>query len=340
MAHRFMTHRFSFNSSMLRWGILLLLTVTIGVIPLTISHAQQSSGTLKQNTAFQVALIGDLPYSPQEEQEFTNLVTDVNGSDVAFVVHDGDIKSGAAPCTDALFLSRRSLFETFKKPFVLVPGDNEWTDCHRAGDDPLERLKKLRELFFATETSLGQPTLLLERQSKTPKFADYRENVRWQRGPVLFVGLHIVGSNNNLGRTPDMDREFQARNQANLAWLKSSFALARDQKLGGVMLIIQANPWFEHKPEQRKGFNDFLTELQAEVAQFGKPVVLVHGDSHQFQINKPLYGSTGERLMNFTRLETFGTPDIHWVKATIDPNDPQLFRFDLMLVKANLKSAS
>jgi hypothetical protein len=300
------------------------------------SHAQQPD-TLEKNIAFQVALIGDLPYSPQEEQEFTHLVTDVNGSDVAFVVHDGDIKNGAAPCTDELFLSRRALFETFKKPFVLVPGDNEWTDCHRAGDNPLERLKKLRELFFTAETSLGPPTLMLERQSKTPKFADYRENVRWQRGPVLFVGLHVVGSNNNLGRTLEMDREFQARNQANLAWLKSSFALAREQKLSGVMLIIQANPWFERKPEKRTGFNDFLSALQAEVAQFGKPVVLVHGDSHQFQINKPLSSPTGERLMNFTRLETFGTPDIHWVKATIDPNDPQLFRFDLMLVKANLK---
>ena len=335
-----MAQPFRFRPSIRQWGIVWMLIIAIGVIPLTASHAQSSrvqpSSTAK-DTAFQVALIGDLPYSPQEEQEFTNLVADINTSDVAFVVHDGDIKSGGAPCTNELFLSRRALFETFQKPFVLVPGDNEWTDCHRTGDDPLERLKTLRELFFATETSLGKPPLMLERQSKLPKFADYRENVRWQRGPVLFVGLHIVGSNNNLGRTPEMDREFQARNQANLAWLKSSFTLARDQKLGGVMLIMQANPWFERKPENRTGFNDFLSALQTEVAQFGKPVVLVHGDSHQFQINKPLYGPTGKRLMNFTRVETFGTPDVHWVKATVDPKDPQLFRFDLMLVQANLK---
>jgi hypothetical protein len=42
------------------------------------------------------------------------------------------------------------------------------------------------------------------------------------------------------------------------------------------------------------------------------------------------------RIMNFTRVETFGTPDVHWVKATIDSSDSNLFRFEPVLVKANL----
>jgi len=39
---------------------------------------------------------------------------------------------------------------------------------------------------------------------------------------------------------------------------------------------------------------------------------------------------------HFTRVETFGTPDSHWIRATIDPADPGVFRFDPMLVPANL----
>ena len=34
---------------------------------------------------------------------------------------------------------------------IYVPGDNEWTDCHRAnngGYDPLERLAFLRAMFY------------------------------------------------------------------------------------------------------------------------------------------------------------------------------------------------
>jgi len=33
-------------------------------------------------------------------------------------------------CSDETFYQRKELFETFEAPFF-VPGDNEWTDCHR-----------------------------------------------------------------------------------------------------------------------------------------------------------------------------------------------------------------
>jgi hypothetical protein len=286
---------------------------------------------------FEVALIGDAPYAPLEERQYPNLIADINRSKAAFVIHDGDIQSSATPCTDELVLERRSWYQTFRIPFVFVPGDNEWTDCHRTGGDPLTRLAKLRELLFATDNSLGQTVLKLERQSRqSPKYKAYRENVRWSYGPVLFVGLHLVGSNNNLGRTPEMDQEFRARNEANLDWLKSSFALAKQQQRGGIMLVIQANPGFELPRKQRTGFNDFLEALLSEVTQFGRPVVLVHGDSHYFRIDKPLVDARKQRVMNFTRVETFGPPDIHWVRATIDPSDPNLFKFEPVVVKANV----
>jgi hypothetical protein len=284
---------------------------------------------------FDIALIGDAPYSSQEENQYPNLIADINRSNVAFVIHDGDIQSGGTPCTDELLLKRRALYQTFRPPFVFVPGDNEWTDCHRTGSDPLVRLAKVRELFLATDESLGQTKLKLERQSFLPQYATYRENVRWVYGSVLFVGLHVVGSNNNFGRTPEMDREFQARNKANLQWLQASFTLAREKRFKGVMVIIQANPKFEVDRDKRTGFNDFLELLQTEVIQFRKPVALVHGDSHYFRIDKPLVDKQNQRVMNFTRVETFGPPDIHWVKATIQPDDPNLFRFEPIAVEAN-----
>jgi hypothetical protein len=49
--------------------------------------------------------------------------------------------------SDAVFQNRLDLFNRFTAPFIFVPGDNEWTDCHRAnngGFDPLERLDRLR----------------------------------------------------------------------------------------------------------------------------------------------------------------------------------------------------
>jgi hypothetical protein len=289
---------------------------------------------------FTIGLIGDLPYTPREEQQFPNLIADLNRSDVAFVVHDGDIKSGAAICDDAVLQSRLGMFQQSKHPFVFLPGDNEWTDCHRTGSDPLERLAKLRRVFFATDSSLGQTTLKLEHQSRDPSYTVYRENVRWVYQNIMFCGLHIVGSNNNLGRTPEMDREYTARNTANLAWMKESFAIAKQRHMKGVMLMMQANPWFEKPSAERTGFNDFLESLQNEVGQFKKPVVLVHGDSHYFRIDKPLVDANKKPVPLFTRTETFGTPNVHWVKATIQPNSLDVFRFEPILVNANLQPSS
>lgn len=286
-------------------------------------------------------LIGDLPYTPEQDPKFINLVNDINRSKLAFVVHDGDFKSGSTLCNDETFYQCKQLFETFAAPFIFVPGDNEWTDCHRANNgsyEPLERLAKLREIFFQDNKSL-QRTLHLTRQSKQPQYVKFRENVRWNYGDVIFVGLNIPGSNNNFGRTPEADAEYSERNAANLAWMQEAFDIAKHDNSKGIMLIIQANPGFGLLPTDpnRSGYNDFLAALEAETLAFGKPVVLVHGDTHSFQINKPLFGSKSKRrIENFTRVETFGSPDVHWVQVTVDFRDPNLFNFQQQIVKNNL----
>jgi hypothetical protein len=62
---------------------------------------------------------------------------------------------------------------------------------------------------------------------------------------------------------------------------------------------------------------------------------LVHGDSHYFKVDKPINRPDGGVLANFTRVETFGARNTHWVSATIDPTDPNLFEFKPRIVAAN-----
>ena len=50
-----------------------------------------------------------------------------------------------------------------------------------------------------------------------------------------------------------------------------------------------------------------------------------------------MYSSTSKRLIeHFTRVETFGAPNAHWMRAMVDPNDPQVFLFKPEIVKKNL----
>ena len=105
------------------------------------------------------------------------------------------------------------------------------------------------------------------------------------------------------------------------------------------MLIIQANPNFDlpANDPRRSGFNDFLAALQSETIAYGLPVVLVHGDSHYFRLDKPMIGTkSGRRVENFTRVETFGELDNHWLHVEVSPGSPNVFIFDQRIVAANL----
>ena len=283
--------------------------------------------------AFEFALIGDMPYTDQATTNlFPNLIAEINAANVAFVVHDGDIKSGSTPCTDEVFRERFAQFQIFEHPLFYIFGDNEWQDCGSNKTnrfDPMERLAKLREIFLVGDESLGRRKIPVERQG-----GGYPENIRWSYGNVLFAGFNIPGGANNYGKP-----EFTARNEANCAWLKESFAAANKGNHRGLMLIIQANPHFDLAAtnQARLGFNQWLKLLEQETVAYKKPVVLVHGDSHYFRIDKPLVSAkTRQRIQHFTRVETFGYPDVHWLRARVNPRDPNLFTFHIQLVKANL----
>lgn len=281
-------------------------------------------------------LFGDTPYSAYEREQLPRMLAEMGRENLAFVVHDGDIKSGSSVCSDEVFLDILGVFQASPVPLVYVPGDNEWTDCHRANNgpyDPLERLAKLRALFFVGDSSLGQKTIPLERQSRDPAFSPYRENVRWQAGGALFVGLNLPGSDNNYrgtGSSSPPVAEFTERSAANRAWLAQAFALAREKRLAGILIVIQGDPEFEAASagHPKRGYRDFIQQLREETQGFAGQVVLVHGDSHHEQINQPLLDAAGrEVLKNFTRVETYGFPAMGWTRATVDASDPQVFRF-------------
>lgn len=285
-----------------------------------------------QAETFTFALTGDTPYSDYERRELPKMLAAIGEEKPAFVVHDGDIKSGSSLCSDELFADRLQVFEASPVPFIFVLGDNEWTDCHRANNghyEPLERLAKLRSLFHADGQSLGARKIALERQG--PPHQEYRENTRWRLGPVLFVGLNLPGYDNNYGLQKEPSAEFVKRGKANQAWLADAFSLARKEKHKGIVLVIQANPDFQHFEAgvANRGYKDFLDQLRQETIDFPGQVVLVHGDTHSFQINQPLRHPVSRKVLtNFTRVETFGYPFMGWVKGVIDSDSPSLFRFE------------
>jgi hypothetical protein len=310
--------------------------------------------------SYTIGLFGDMPYNTLGKQQYPALLADINKANVSFSVFDGDLKAGGdGACVDSLYTTARDNFNTLERPLVWLPGDNDWTDCWgrygpgTGGFDPIERLNHERQLFDSTGQSLGRKTLTLTRESaEGGDYTIYSENVRWSYGPVVYIGLNVQGSNDNYpyagvdGETrpqSEIDRqraEEVARKAADIHWLDEGFAFAKQSGAKGVMVIWQADPNFNNEqhltdPRSYDAYADYVNALRADTMAFPGQVALVHGDSHYFKLDKPLNNASGGVLRNFTRVETFGARNTHWVSAAIDPNDPNLFVFEPRLVPGN-----
>lgn len=278
---------------------------------------------------FSFAAIGDVPYEPVSNGRqvypvpaYERLIAHINNDPaIEFTVHIGDIKAGNTLCEDDVYGNNFTYFNAFLNPVIFTPGDNEWTDCHRANNgsvDPLARLALIRGLFFSENKSLGQNSIPLFKD-KTP----YVENSMWRQRPVLFVTLHQPGSNNNRNRTTGLfqdptDSEYTVRNESNMAFLDRALVQAHfNPQVNLVVIASQAIP-FERFIEPNQGYTvsgyaDFIEKLRAFVADHpDKQVLYIGGDTHTPRVDHPLtdiYPSAtqlvpaGTPYPNFTRLE-------------------------------------
>jgi hypothetical protein len=248
--------------------------------------------------------MGDVPYSQAQANLLDGMIDRMNAERLAFVAHVGDITSGQGPCSDEWLEARRRQFARFTAPFVLLPGDNEWTDCHRSGYQPLERLAKWRSLFC-----VPIPALALQRQA-----GPYCEHVRWVHDNVVFVGLNVPGSNNNL---PEDPAEHGERMQAVGAWLDDAEALARGRD--GLVVLMQANPFLRPRLGGANGYAGILERLRRLGRTMPGRVLLVHGDTHSYQNDEPLPG--------LQRIEVYGWPHLRWAKGEIERGGASGVRF-------------
>lgn len=351
---------------------LFFLAVAMLVFAVVATAQAQNDGNGRQMYA--IGLWGDLPYSDlQALTGVPNLIADMNKQELAFTVHDGDLKAGNGTpnsvtptiCSDALYIQGLGFFNALEAATIFTPGDNDWTDCDRpsnGGFSSLERLDHERSLFFGTPFSLGMRRIRQEVQS-TPLCLGLSgpvpcvENRRWSLGGVTYATLNIQGSCNNLCDTAPDPVEFAARNAADIAWMKETFSVAVAGGSAAIMFVSQADPGWDlsdgtrapvRDPKtlaetdgQPDGYQEFLVALRDQVIAFRKPVAYVHGDSHYFRVDKPFLDSQGRRLENFTRVETFGDNqgngdnDVNWLKVMVDSRSREVFSYQPQIVPGN-----
>jgi hypothetical protein len=353
-----------------------MLGAAAAALALAPAAAHAATPAPKSPTTF--AVIGDTPYGTAAFNALPGQINQINNDpDVRLVMHLGDIKSGSTRCDTSYFEAIKSKFDLFEDPLVYTPGDNEWTDCHRAnnggyqpagktvtsalapngpvqngapvgqpGANVPSRLSEIRRIFFGQrDRTLGQHARHVLSQGP-----NYPENVRFNQGTrgVTVGSLHIVGSNNGLlpwfdaAETPALAKvrqtEVARRNAANLRWLDRIFASAEANDSRAVLLGLQADMWdpfIVTNPLAYSGFTEFVQKLAAKSIAFGKPVLLINGDSHLYEADQPLadhtavnstiYGVTQD-VPNLTRVTVNGSNNAtEYLRLKIDLASPGVF---------------
>lgn len=332
---------------------------------------------------FSVALWGDLPYYGNSDNIFdvndpvhfgnvsvgviyNNLRDSINNyrdaynDTLRFSMHAGDVKLSTKKCYEHKWFSRfEDLANSLDEPVFLALGDNDWTDCYGDFDwstfstvTQTATLQYVRQRFYDQDFS-GKPRLGSNKESWTTTVAtggkEYPELQRFLYQDIMFVVVHVVGSNNNRRSTCfswdsvetcffnwplffsdfcccQARAEYTKRNAKVNEFLKASFQQAKDAGAKGVVVLGQAHIVNFNKPPGvlfGDGFNEFWATLTSEALSFVKPVVYVHGDSHYFKEYIP--DAVG--IPNLQALMVPGEDSIGWVSATIDGDASPVFSF-------------
>lgn len=309
-----------------------------------------AAGAAPADHRLTMAVIGDVPYGDAQVAEFRTDVAEINADPaVERVIHLGDIKNGSSRCDTPYFEARLADFNAFDEPFVYTPGDNEWTDCHRVSNGaylPTERLDTIRRLFFSQPGStLGRQFRRVRHQSEA-----FPENVRWNEARVTFGTVHVVGSNDDQlpwfgdrkdpvtgqlvpetrSERAERSREYTSREAATLAWIDEIFDTADARNARGVVIGMQADMWDTFPGSVLTAFEPIKAVLADRAAAFGRPVLLLQGDSHLFKLDQP-----ADMPANVKRVVVQGATNEprEWLRVHVDPKTEQVFSCENVLYR-------
>jgi len=173
-----------------------------------------------------------------------------------------------------------------------------------AGGNPVDNLALVRSIFFARPgATLGSGGLRVLSQAQVdnrshPTDGQYVENVMWVRNGILFAAVNVPGGSNNdadpwygaPSASPQQTTEATNRTGADLRWLDRAFSTAKDVHARSVVVMTQADLWdLDGKDVSHlTSYEPIVSSLATHTTAFGRPVLLLDGDSHVYRSDNPL----------------------------------------------------
>ena len=223
-------------------------------------------------------------------------------------------------------------------------------------DDRNLALRAAKLLAQTAGVTQGVHSQGLEYDPAHPIDRNYVENVWGEKSGVLFVTMNIPGGSNNdtdpwygaPAMSPAQAQEVADRTAADLRWLDTAFKQASTDGAAAVVIMVQADMWdLDGKTASHIAqYKQFIDRIAANTKTFGKPVLLINGDSHVYRSDNPLKAGSpcvmetgqgvqtaactddayanqpnGYDVANFHRIVVHGsTSPLEWLKLAVDPS--------------------
>lgn len=264
-----------------------LLAAAVIAAPSIARDRKKATEVAKDPDSHRIAIVGHRA-AEGGEAALKEVLLHAKDADLAFLVVTG-IKGAGESCGDRLYQKRRELFDKARRPVILSLSGNDWTGCRNSAGrtNAIERLNRLRELFYGEPESLGKDKLLVTRLSASPRFRSYAENAHWQVGKVLYATINLPAANNHYLAAAGRNSEYEDRTVANRFWLNRLFAIAKQDKVDAVVLFAEGNmqpllqpanglrALLQRTPVGQDGFAETRRQLQQRAAGFKGRVLVV-----------------------------------------------------------------
>lgn len=306
------------------------LAVTLS-LALVVVAAGAPAHAAPNGRGFQFAVIGHPFKNGADEATLKRAIAAAMQANPAFIVATG-IKAVNEPCSDKLYAARHAMFDVAAAPVIVSLAGSDWSAClNSAGrSNAIERLNRLRELYYGEPESLGAKRLPLTRLSSTAKFRSYAENAHWEYGKVLFATINLPANNNHYRPEAGRNSEYEDRLVANRAWLHRLFTLAARQKLHGLVLFsdgaigLQEEEGFSLLPRfesKQDGFAEPRRQIKTLAGKFKGKVLLV-----DTQVQSPVAGAArSEPAIDWRGNVGHVSVAVESAEVRVDPDTAALF---------------
>ncbi len=195
----------------------------------------------KADEAQRFAIIGH-SFVAGGEDRLKEAIAETSEPSLSFVVLTG-IKAASETCADKLYLRRRDLIDDARRPLIVAPAGSDWAECKNSAgrSNAIDRLSRMRELFFAEPRSMGAKKIPLTRQSMSPRFRSYAENAHWEVGKVLYSTVNLPSNNNHYLSAAGRNSEYEDRLVATRFWLNRLLAIAKSDHMEAIVLFSEGD---------------------------------------------------------------------------------------------------